>query len=65
MSEGKSIKELAEAIDDSYEDFVRWVTEFAEERADLEPKLRQFITGKTNITSSDVLEYIDDVLDPK
>ena len=65
MDNEMSIKQLAEGIEDSYEDFVLWVAEYAEEREDLQPKIRDFITSREDVTTSDVIEYIDDVLDPK
>ncbi len=65
MESTKTIRELAEAIKDSYDDFVLGVAEYAEDRPDLKPKIREFITSTENVSTSDVIEYIDDVLDPK
>lgn len=65
MDNEMSLKQLAEGIEDSYEDFVLWLAEYAEERKDLEPIIRDFINSRENVTTSDVIEYVDDILDPK
>lgn len=57
-----SLKEMLGRIPGSYDDFVEGVLDIVADNREREGAIREFISEKRSVTTSDVIEYIDDVL---
>jgi hypothetical protein len=54
------LKKVLESVDDCYEDFVVGVMSAAEDDEDIE-KIIVFIKENDEVTTSDVIEYLDEL----
>ncbi len=58
------LRDILEGISDSYEDFVEGVLDIVAASPEAENAIREFISGREKVTTSDIIEYIDDTLIP-
>lgn len=55
------LKKLLESLNDSYDDFVRGLLHSAKKSESIRDKIILYIKDSENVTTSDVIDYLDEL----